>query len=163
MDVKKQLTASIKAESGSDAEQNSTVDLISEASFSGVAMFIFSSRNFFGHEVTIGVRVDETPDNTLEVYFKASLCSEDDMFKKETGEEITLGRLVKADKDEPNIAIYVKNMSESEISDTITTSVTSFLNSYATLLTKRDMIHSLQEISKTMSKRGFKEQFKKYK
>lgn len=166
MDLIKKITVPVEINDSmlhtQKVEQEAEIYQIGEAFLGNSSFFIFSSENFFGHGVTAGVRVDDK-NTVLKIYFKAALCSEEDRFNKHTGEEIVLGRLIKADAEEPNTMIEIKNLSTEEVSKTITSLITNFLSSLGKLIIKRDESTQLLKISEQLQKRTFKNAFSKYK
>lgn len=135
MEVDKTLNVPITVDRNST--QVSHVHMVCKVSKDKSMFFVFQSEDFFGHGVTAGFRLDSLRD-VMSLYFKVAICAPNDTYDKALGEEIVLGRLLKADKDKPRLALEVSQLSDDELSKAITQSVVSFLSTFGEVLVVRD-------------------------
>lgn len=125
-------------EAGVDSTQVGHVHLLSRVGNKDSTFFIFQSNDFFGHQVVTGFRIDSFDKNVLSIYFKVAICAPADTYDPSLGEEIVLGRLLKADINKPRVSIEVSQMSDDEISKAVTQAVTSFLSTFGETLVIKD-------------------------
>lgn len=149
-----------------DTYEHSEVEKKSEFNADSETLLTFISKNFFGHQVVHGFRfISSEDENQIDMYYRVAVCSEQDTFDPELGEDIVLGRLIKADLKEPSLAIACgeDKKSASVMSSSVNNFIKSSMEEFAKLLQKRDSMMALYNASENMIKKSLKLSFSKYK